>query len=64
MIKQVQETLDEFLKVASAKYKVKPFLPTRPLTDKELFGPLGCEFYGKQRVIGSNACIEISAPKE
>ena len=57
---EVQETLAEFLKIASEKYDVQPYTPIRPLTDAELFGPLGCEFWGKKRVEGSNAC----APKE
>ena len=54
---EVQETLAEFLKLISSKYTVKPFLPSRPLTDAELFGPLSCEFWGKTRVPGSNACV-------
>ena len=56
---EVQETLAEYLKLASAdgKYSVQPYVPTRVLTDAELFGPLGCEFWGKKRVPGSNACI-------
>lgn len=58
-LEEVQETLAEFLKLASSKYQIKPFIPSRPLTDAELFGPLGCEFWGKKRVPGSNACIEI-----
>ena len=57
-ITEVQETLAEFLKLAALKYEVTPFVPTRPLTDAELFGPLGCEFWGKKRAEGSNACIE------
>lgn len=59
-LEEVQETLAEFLKISSDKYDVKPYIPSRPLTDAELFGPLGCEFWGKKRVPGSNAC----APKE
>jgi len=55
-VEEVQETLAEFLKIASTNYEVKPFVPTRPLSDAELFGPLGCEFWGKKRVEGSNAC--------
>jgi hypothetical protein len=54
---EVQETLAEFLKLVSSKYTVKPLLPSRPLTDAELFGPLSCEFWGKTRVPGSNACV-------
>jgi hypothetical protein len=56
-VQEVQETLAEFLKLASSKYAVVPYIPVRPLSDKELFGPLGCEFWGKQRVPGSNACF-------
>jgi hypothetical protein len=61
-VEEVQETLAEFLKLASSKFTVLPYVATRPLTDSELFGPLGCEFWGKQRVPGSNACI--SPPSE
>jgi len=55
-VEEVQETLAEFLKLASNQYEVKPYTPVRPLTDAELYGPLGCEFWGKKRVPGSNAC--------
>lgn len=58
-VEEVEETLEEFLTLASSKYKVPDFLPFKPLGDKELFGPLGCEFYGKKRVEGSNACEAI-----
>jgi hypothetical protein len=57
-VEEVQETLAEFLKLASTKYNVTPYVSPRPLSDAELFGPLGCEFWGKKRVEGSNACIE------
>jgi len=59
-VEEVQETLAEYLKIASAKYNVNRYIPIRPLSDAELFGPLGCEFWGKKRVPGSNAC----APNE
>lgn len=55
-VQEVQETLAEFLLLASKKYEVTPYIPIRPLTDKELYGPFGCEFWGKKRVPGSNAC--------
>ena len=55
-VDEVVETLNEFLSLASKKYKVAEFQPVKPLTDAQLFGPLGCEFYGKVRVPGSNAC--------
>ena len=58
-VDEVRETLAEFLKLAGTKYEVAPFKPIRPLTDKELFGPLGCEFWGKKRIPGSNACAPI-----
>jgi hypothetical protein len=61
-VQEVQETLADFLKLAAVKYEVQPFVPSRPLTDAELFGPLGCEFWGKKRVEGSNACMEIPKP--
>lgn len=57
-VQEIQETLDEFLSLASTKYKVQPFSTPAVLSDAQLFGPLGCEFWGKQRVEGSNACIE------
>lgn len=67
-VEEVQETLAEFLKLASTKYEVEPFKPTRALTDKELFGPLGCEFWGKSRIEGSNGCAptadEVKAAEE
>ena len=56
-VQEVQETLADFLKLASMKYDVQPYIPVRPLSDAELFGPLGCEFWGKKRVVGSNQCI-------
>jgi len=58
-VEEVKDTLEEFLQLASSKYEVDPYVPSRFLTDKELFGPLGCEFWGKRRVIGSNACEVI-----
>eukprot|EP01035_Chromulina_nebulosa_P018075 gene18075-23723_t len=58
-VQEVQETLAEYLKLVSSSYKVDPFIPARPLTDKELFGPLGCEFWGKKRLEGSNSCIDL-----
>ena len=61
-VQEVMETLAEYLRLASTKYAVKPFIPSRPLTDAELFGPLGCEFWGKKRAEGSNACVEIEKP--
>jgi hypothetical protein len=57
-VEEVQETMAEFLKLSSSKYKVDPYTPTRPLSDAELFGPLGCEFWGKVRAQGSNACVD------
>lgn len=58
-VEEVQETLAEFLKLASAKYELQRYTARRPLTEAEYMGPLGCEFWGKKRVEGSNACIEI-----
>ena len=58
-VKEVFDTLADFLKLASTKYTVQPYIPSRPLTDAELFGPLGCQFWGKKRVEGSNACADI-----
>jgi len=61
---EVQETLAEFLKLSAVKYSVKPFIPSRPLTDAELFGPLGCEFWGKTREPGSNNCVNRPSEEE
>jgi hypothetical protein len=59
-VQEVQETLSEFLLQASkVGLEVQPFIPTRPLSDKELFGPLGCEWWGRKRVEGSNACTTV-----
>ena len=58
-VEEIQETTAEFLKLVSTNYDVNPYIPPRPLTDKEIFGPLGCEFWGKKRLEGSNACTEI-----
>lgn len=55
-VAEVQETLADFLKLASSKYTIAAYVAPRPLSDAELFGPLGCEFWGKKRVEGSNAC--------
>ena len=56
-VEEVSETLSEFLKLGkSAKLEVEPFVPTRPLSDKDLFGPLGCEWWGRERILGSNSC--------
>lgn len=60
-VEEVQETLADFLKLSNMKYTVTPYSPTRPLSDKELFGPLGCEFWGKKRIEGSNYC---ASPEE
>jgi len=56
-VDEVQETLAEFLKFsAKAKFDFEPLTAPRPLTDKEFFGPLGCEFWGRKRIEGSNTC--------
>jgi hypothetical protein len=61
-VEEVQETLAEFLLQASrAGLEVQPFIPTRPLSDKDLFGPLSCEWWGRTRVEGSNACTTVEA---
>lgn len=59
-VEEVQETLAEFLKLASTipSVTVTPYVPPRPLTEKDYLGPLGCEFWGKVKATGSNACIE------
>lgn len=56
---EILDTLDEYLALlsSSSKLVVTPFIPLKPLNDAQLFGPLGCEFYGKVRVTGSNACM-------
>lgn len=55
-VEEVRETLADFLKIASRKYEFQPYAPNRPLTEKDIFGPLGCEFWGKSRIPGSNKC--------
>jgi len=57
-VQEVKETLDEFLKIAATVPSLSvPFYQTpKPASDAELFGPFGCQFYGKSRVPGSNAC--------
>lgn len=55
-VTEVQETLADYLKLAGSKFTITTYAPARPLSDAELFGPLGCEFWGKKRVPGSNAC--------
>ena len=60
-VAEVQETLDEYLKLASRKYIVTAFVPPKPYTDLQFFGPFGCEYYGKKRVEGTNVC-EIIPP--
>lgn len=87
-VKEVQETLGEFLRLSATNpaYQVFPFIAPRVLSDNELFGrfpfflllpfsflftrhhliykgPLGCEFWGKKRVPGSNACFDPNAEK-
>lgn len=58
-VEEVQETLQEYLKLASTKYTVPAFVPPRPFTDAEFFGPFGCEYWGKRRVEGTNKCETI-----
>lgn len=58
-VEEVQETLAEYLKLASSKYTVAEFIPPRPFTDAEFFGPFGCEYWGKKRVEGTNKCEVI-----
>lgn len=60
-VEEVQETLTEYLKLASSKYIVAAFVPPRPFTDAEFFGPFGCEYWGKKRVEGTNKCEVIPA---
>ena len=62
-VEEVAETLAEYLKLSSSKYKVQAFIPPRMLTDKEYLGPFGCEFWGKKRVEGSNACGNVEEAK-
>lgn len=58
-VEEVTETLAEYLKLASSKYVVNVYVAPRALTEKEYLGPLGCEFWGKKRIEGSNACANI-----
>lgn len=58
-VEEVQETLADFLRIASQKYEVTPYMPNRS-TEKDLFGPLSCEYWGKVRVAGSNKCEDVT----
>lgn len=57
-VEEIVETLNEYLNLVKNQYEVEMFQPAKAISDKDLFGPLGCGFYGKQRVPGSNACVE------
>ena len=57
-VEEVFETLNEFLDLASKKYEVQRYVDVKQISDKDLYGPLGCEFWGKDRAEGSNACVE------
>jgi hypothetical protein len=63
-VSEVQETLADFLKLSATKYNIIPYVPNRPLSDKELFGPLSCEFWGKTRIPGSNQCSNEDVPAQ
>jgi hypothetical protein len=62
-VKEVSETLAEYLLLASTQYKVVPYIAPGILTDKEYLGPFGCEFWGKKRIEGTNACMAIPEPE-
>lgn len=57
-VEEVQETLTDFLKLASTKYEVKLYSKPQTLSDAQLYGPMGCEYWGKHRASGSNLCAE------
>ena len=44
-VEEVLETLNEFLELASKKYDVKMYVDVKQISDKDLYGPLGCEFW-------------------
>ena len=48
-VEEVLETLNEFLELASKKYDVKMYVDVKQISDKDLYGPLGCEFWGKEK---------------
>lgn len=62
-VEEVWETLQEFLKLASTKYKVTQYVDIKQISDADLYGPFGCGFYGKKRAEGSNACVEVEGNK-
>lgn len=62
-VEEVTETLAEYLKLSSSKYSVTAYVSPRPLTEKDYLGPLGCEFWGKKRIEGSNACANVEESK-
>ena len=39
------------------RYEVTPYVDVKQVSDKDLYGPFGCGFWGKERAEGSNACI-------
>lgn len=58
-VAEVEETLNDYLNVVNTKYpvnfyegKAKPYI-----SDKDYYGPLGCEFWGKVHIDGSKNCI-------
>lgn len=57
-VEEVWETLQEFLKLSSSKYKVTQYVDVKQISDADLYGPFGCGFYGKKRAEGSNACVD------
>ena len=56
-VEEIVETLIEYLNLVKNQYEVVMYQPVKALSDNALFGPLGCEFYGKVRVPGSNGCM-------
>ncbi|KAG5185902.1 hypothetical protein JKP88DRAFT_207569 [Tribonema minus] len=53
---EVQETLEEFLKLAGTKYKIPTYAPPRSATPAEYYGAFGCEAWGQKRMPNSNSC--------
>lgn len=55
-MEEVQETLDDFLKLAATKYTVPEMLLGRAATSVEYYSIFGCEFWGLKNKPDSNVC--------
>lgn len=58
-VAEVEETLNDYLTAVNNKYPVSFYQgkDKQYLSDKEYYGPFGCEFWGKVRLEGSKTCV-------